>query len=389
MATPAAAPGLPPAALLLPQRAGRWRAAAALALLVLGWHVWLAGRLVPAAPPAGPPRPGLVQLRILPAAPPAAPAAPVPGLPMPAAGAAKAEAAQQPARPAEVQAVAAVPARAAEAAPSANPPAVPPVVPPATPPAKPTVAPAPADAAPAGLRAALAVGPSTDADPGPTGQPPPVYRTQLPPPAQLRYSLRLNALAGEALLVWQHDGQGYQLSLDGRTAGGAPLLHQASAGQVDAHGLAPDRYVDSRRGGRVQAANFRRDIGRIGYSGPPQQHPAWPGAQDRLSWLVQLAAILAAADAPPPDALRLFVTDARGHAGLWQLQRQPDATGPTPWGDALLQHWQREPPRPEALRVDVWLAAEPGTPAGAWPVRLRLQVPRSGDIVDLQLLPAP
>ena len=234
-----------------------------------------------------------------------------------------------------------------------------------------------------------AASPSTGADPGPPGEPPPLYRTQLPPPAQLRYSLRLNAQAGQALLDWQHDGQRYRMRLEGQAGSGAPLLHQASDGQVDAHGLAPDRYVDSRRGGRAQAANFRRDIGRIAYSGPPQQHPAWPGAQDRLSWLGQLAAILAAADAPPPDALRLFITDARGHAGLWQLQRQPDATGPTPWGDAPLQHWQREPPRPEGLRVDVWLAADPGTPAGVWPVRLRLQVPRSGDLVDLQLLAAP
>ncbi len=115
-----------------------------------------------------------------------------------------------------------------------------------------------------------------------------------------------------------------------------------------------------------------------------------------MSWLAQLAAILAAADGPGPDALRLFVTDARGHAGLWQLQRQPDTRGDTPWGAALLQHWQRLPPRPEGLQVDVWLPAAAGKPqdsaAGmpdAWPVRLRLQVPRSGDVVDLQLLAAP
>jgi hypothetical protein len=78
-----------------------------------------------------------------------------------------------------------------------------------------------------------------------------------------------------------------------------------------------------------------------------------------------------------------------GGGGLWQLQRQPDTTGPTPWGEAALQHWRRQPSRPEGLLVDVWLAREAGTPAGAGPVRLRMQVPRSGDVVDLQWLAAP
>ena len=99
---------------------------------------------------------------------------------------------------------------------------------------------------------------------------------------------------------------------------------------------------------------------------------------------MQLLAILAAAPAPLSD-LRLFVTDAHGNAGLWQLQRQPDATGPTPWGEQVLQHWQREPPRLEGLRIDVWLVAAPETPARAWPLRLRFAVPRSGDAFELTL----
>ena len=103
---------------------------------------------------------------------------------------------------------------------------------------------------------------------------------------------------------------------------------------------------------------------------------------------MQLLAIVAAADSPPAE-LQLFVTDAHGHAGLWQLQRQPDATGPTPWGEQPLQHWQREPPRPEGLRIDVWLLARPGTPAQAWPLRLRFAVPRSGDAFELALLALP
>jgi hypothetical protein len=37
----------------------------------------------------------------------------------------------------------------------------------------------------------------------------------------------------------------------------------------------------------------------------------------------------------------------------------------------------------------VWLAAQAGTPAGTWPLRLRFAVPRSGDVFELVLLAAP
>jgi hypothetical protein len=363
MATLSTMSGLSPTAGAQPRRVRRvvrWLPALGLGLVVLGWHAWVADRLVgrmvggmvgrPAPPgPAGPaPGAGLVQLRSLPAlAPSAVPAPPAerPDLPQP------------PPPPSPRPAMAAAPA------------------------------PARSDATTAAADAAPDV--AADAPDVAGGEPPPRYATRPPPPVQLHYALRYGGQAGEARLAWQHDGLRYRLTLDGQATGGQPLVAQASSGALDADGLAPERFVDRRRAGGQQAANFRRDIGRIGYSGPAHLHPAWPGAQDRLSWLVQLVAILAAAE-PAPDALQLFVTDALGHAGLWQLQRQPDA-GPlaTPWGMLPLQHWQRLPPRPEGLRVDVWLALQPDTPAGAWPLRLRFEVPRSGDAFELNLLAAP
>lgn len=363
MATPAVFSASLPAAPVAPRRAWRLGPLLALVLLVLGWHAWLVAWMSPGAPPA--PRAGtapVVQLRslVLPALPAQAEERTVqvvnpPPSPPPAAG-----------RPRPVEA-------ALQAAPM-----------PATaeaPPAETLPARQPITAQP-GLQAADSL---AEAD---SGEAPPLYATRLPAPVQLHYSLRINGQAGAARLVWQHDGQRYRLSLQAEAGSGAPLLAQTSVGALDGNGLAPERFVDRRRSGPQQAANFRQDIGRIGYSGPALQHPAWPGAQDRLSWLAQVAAILAAAEAPPA-ALRLFVTDARGHAGLWQLQRQPDQLGGTPWGEALLQHWQREPPRPEGLRIDLWLAADPAAPSGLWPLRLRWLVPRSGDVAELQLLAAP
>ena len=243
------------------------------------------------------------------------------------------------------------------------------------------------EAAPAPPSPPAAVAVDADAsglanDDGGPGDPPPVYATRLPEPAQLRYALSYNGQVGEAVLTWRHDGQHYTLSLDG---GGAmrPLVVQASQGAVDAAGLAPERFVDRRRGGRSQAANFQRERGRIGFSGPATEHPAWPGAQDRLSWLAQLAAIRMAGDVGPE--IRLFVVDARGAAGLWRLQRQPDEPLALPGGDRLVELWRREPPRPEGLRVEAWL--DPAR--GHWPVQLRFTALRSGDVFGLRLVAGP
>ena len=221
---------------------------------------------------------------------------------------------------------------------------------------------------------------------------PPVYATRIPPPVRLRYALRYNGRAGEATLVWQHDGLRYQLALDGLGATEA-LVVQASQGSFDSAGLAPERFTDRRRGGRLQAANFRRDIGRIAFSGPAVDYPAWPGAQDRLSWLPQFVAIRAAAAAaalpPAGEAGRpttsLFVVDARGAAALWHFQPEGEAWLVTPLGRLPTQHWRREPPRPEGLRVEAWLDAA----RGHWPVQLRFTALRSGDVFELLLQDEP
>ena len=239
----------------------------------------------------------------------------------------------------------------------------------------------PTDAAAAAPRTEWAAGvdlPDASADDG--GTPPPLYPTRLPAPTHLRYALSYNGQPGEATLRWPHDGQRYAMALDGvAQAADRPLLAQASQGALDANGLAPDRFVDRRRGGRQQAANFRRDIERIGFSGPPRQFPAWPGAQDRLSWLAQLAAILAAGHAEPE--VRLFVVDARGQGGNWRLQRLPDERLDTPSGEVWMQRWQREPPRPEGLQVQAWLDPT----RGHWPALLRFTALRSGDVIELRL----
>lgn len=231
---------------------------------------------------------------------------------------------------------------------------------------------------------------------------PPVYATRIPPPVRLRYALRYNGRSGDATLDWRHDGARYQLALDGLGTTEA-LVVQTSQGGFDSAGVAPERFTDRRRGGRLQAAHFRRDIGRIGFSGPAVDYPAWPGAQDRLSWLPQFVAIRAAAAAAAatatgtstatatatgdagPSATSLLVVDARGAAALWHFQPDGEAWVASPLGPLATQRWRREPPRPEGLRVEAWLDAT----RGHWPVQLRFTALRSGDVFELLLQDEP
>jgi hypothetical protein len=219
-------------------------------------------------------------------------------------------------------------------------------------------------------------------DPG--GEALPVYATRLPAPARLAYVLRRGLLSGSGQLTWatQADG-GYEARLEGGIFGQS-LLAQTSRGRIDAHGLAPERFTDRRRGRQEQAANFQREAGKLTYSGPRVEFPLPPGAQDRVSWLVQLGAVLAADPSlqAAGGEVRLFVTGARGDADVWTFVVQGRSTLDLPGGqvpDAL--HVLRLPRREFDTRAEAWL--DPAR--GYLPVRVRLSTPDRGDETDLLL----
>jgi hypothetical protein len=146
-------------------------------------------------------------------------------------------------------------------------------------------------------------------------EPPPTYTTKLPPPVTLRYEVRRGFFRGTGEIRWQRSGDDYELRLEARIAGLA-LLAQTSQGSVDANGLAPLRFVDQRARRAAQAANFRRDSGTITFSGPSTEWPLLPGTQDQLSWMIQLAGIVAAEPdrASEGGRVSMVVVDARGQA---------------------------------------------------------------------------
>lgn len=216
------------------------------------------------------------------------------------------------------------------------------------------------------------------------GQAVPVYATRLPPASTLHFEFRRGAASGEAQLDWQPAGDHYRLNLKSQTAG-APGLGWTSQGGFDAAGLAPVRYTESRRGREVRAANFQRDSGRVTFSGPRTEHTLVPGGQDRLSWMVQLAAVLsanpglAAADAQ----VSIWVVGTRGDAEVWTFAVQGIGALDLPAGRVEgAVHLTREPRRTYDTQVQVWL--DPSR--HHLPVQAMLRVHATGEGSEFRLM---
>lgn len=212
----------------------------------------------------------------------------------------------------------------------------------------------------------------------------PVYPTRLPPSAVLRFDLRRSGFSGRSELQWQNlNAQGqYQVRLEGSVAG-FRVFTWASQGRVDKAGIAPLRFTDERRGKSLQAANFQREAGKITFSGPSTEYPLVAGAQDRLSWMIQLGAVLSARSAPPAAGERLsfFVAGAKGEGEVWHFVSQ--GLQSVNVQDQATPAWRftREPRKPHDTRIEVWL-----DPARHFlPVRYRQSSDGSNDVLDLIL----
>ncbi|MEI8267162.1 MAG: DUF3108 domain-containing protein [Betaproteobacteria bacterium] len=238
-----------------------------------------------------------------------------------------------------------------------------------------------ADAPAAALLAAAQPTESRAATAADDDPPPPVYSTRVPPPFRMSYALRRGALSGQAELTLLRAGTGYELELKG-TALGLEVLGLRSQGGLGPHGLMPERFVDRRRGKDRLAANFDHGAGRITYSGSAASQPLRLGAQDRLSWMVQLAAVLEAAPARHGAGSRiaLSVSGARADVDTWTFIVQDRQRLNLPGGavvDAL--RLMREPRRPYDTQVEVWM-----DPAQHHlPVRARLTVLPGGETLEL------
>ncbi|MEO6278992.1 hypothetical protein [Roseateles sp.] len=183
-------------------------------------------------------------------------------------------------------------------------------------------------------------------------------------PAAWHYRLRQGGQDGEALLDWQPQADGrYSLRLT-RRIGERALPALESLGRTGSTGLAPERFALQRGGQDRQAVNFNADGRRLSFSASPAQldlPEGAPGAQDRLSWWLQLAALVQASPVPG-GRWRVWVAGLRGELREWTFEAvdaEPD--------DAGTVHLRRQPLGPYDPGIELWL--DPSR--GYWPVRLR------------------
>jgi hypothetical protein len=237
-------------------------------------------------------------------------------------------------------------------------------------------------AQPAAAPEAVAPDPATNEQPASTDAPAPHgARLILAGAVRLRYSVSVRARGqtwdGEGEMVWRHDGEGYEASFD-VVAPPWPARRQRSTGRITAEGLAPLRFSEKIR--TEEAAHFEREVGKVIFSSNKPDAPLLPGAQDRLSVLWQLGAILAGQPGkfPPPSTLVIQTAGTR-EAERWFFEVQAEESLDLPGGTVEALKLTRHPRKEFDQKVEIWLA--PGM--DYVPVRLRLTQP-NGDSVNYQ-----
>ena len=205
---------------------------------------------------------------------------------------------------------------------------------------------------------------------------------KIPAPVFLKYqvlgmSKQMNYSAW-AEFSWQHDGQRY----DSKLEVGAFLLgsrSQTSQGTLGAEGLMPQRFGDKFR--TEVASHFQRDKGVVSFSNNAPEVPMLKGAQDRLSVVMQIAALLSAEpDRYPVGTMLSFQTVATRDAEVWLFLVEKAETLQLPYGDVPTIKINRKPRKEFDQTIELWFAPS----IDYLPVRLRV-TNANGDFVDQQL----
>lgn len=210
----------------------------------------------------------------------------------------------------------------------------------------------------------------------------PIYKTRLPPAAVLVYDIRRGMLSGTGELNWQPQAGRYETSLQVSIAG-FNLLTQVSQGGFDAAGLAPVRFTDQRARRAARAANFQREAHKITYSDSKDEYALPEGSQDRLSWMIQLPAVLAAEPkrAAPGGEVQMVVSGVRADVAVWSFAFVGVETIDSGGVKLRTLRFTRPAKGPRDVLADVWL-----DPARhLFPVRAVLSHGDDGDALELSL----
>ncbi len=213
-------------------------------------------------------------------------------------------------------------------------------------------------------------------------RPVPVYKTRIPPLTTIEYEIRRGGLSGTGELKWRPAHGHYEARLAASIAG-FTLLTQISQGGFDAAGLAPTRFTDQRVRKAARAANFERDTGKITFSSPRDEFALAAGSQDRLSWMIQLPAVVAGEPkrAASGGEVVLYIAGARGDVDLWDLRSSGVETIDTPSGALQTVKFTRTLRSSRDTLAEVWLDPK----RHYLPVRARLTQSDSDGALDLVL----
>ncbi|ALB12338.1 hypothetical protein ACT79_16020 [Burkholderia pseudomallei] len=204
----------------------------------------------------------------------------------------------------------------------------------------------------------------------------------LPPSADLQYDTFYNGMQNmPGTIHWRTDGGGYSLYVSMPVPFVGPYTYE-SRGRVDAFGVAPARYVETRGRRPPDFAIFNRQTKQIVFTGTPNSLALPDGAQDRFSMLMQLAGLVGGdPDAYRPGVTREFFVVDRDSGETWPITTIGDETISTGMGSLDARHFMRLPRRAgDTRRIDIWLA-----PSLGWlPVRM-VQTEPNGAQIELLL----
>ncbi len=220
---------------------------------------------------------------------------------------------------------------------------------------------------------------------------PPGLKLAYPASANLQFDatvLRKGvSVSGGGVLSWRVDGANYELTLQA-SALFVSLLTESSVGLLSPQGLAPTTYSSKRVGRSEQATHFRREQGKIQFSNNKPDAALLPGAQDRVSVLVQLAGILGG-DPENSKAGRRIQMQVAGldNAELWEFIIEDESGAATPAAAPQAIKLSRSPRSEFDQRLEIWLAPQ----MGYLPVRIRQSSATAPeqDAIDLKLRPPP
>lgn len=252
--------------------------------------------------------------------------------------------------------------------------------PPSAPPSESASAPEPAQS-PADVAATPADSSAAQTEPAETARPVrdpelALARYTVPVAMLLNYEVSSNKFPFglNAQLRWQHDAENYEARLAYGAFGQSRV--QTSRGQITVRGLEPVRFSDKYRS--EVAAHFVRDKGKVTFSANTPDVALLAGAQDRLSILIQLAAMIGGEPERFPGSTTITIqTIGPRDADSWLFTMGNAETLTLPGGELGTLKLIRNPREPFDQKVEVWLAPT----LGYLPARIRITEP-NGDYVD-------